>query len=130
MSVIHILACQVSDERGFSCIAEASVRSRLLFFFNLGKSISKPVGEQFQCNVYNRRMIRTRQTEEEVRRQHHGMAGPGARQALEGSGEQRKIEGTIVVKSSVVPKRPSRSGIDETREQVRYRLPWWVAQCK
>ena len=37
---------------------------------------------------------KTRQTEEEVGRQHHGMDRPGVRQVSEGSGEQGKIEKT------------------------------------
>ena len=36
----------------------------------------------------------TRQTEEEVGRQHQGMERPGARQIPEGSGEQGKMEET------------------------------------
>ena len=35
---------------------------------------------------------KTRPTEEEVGRQHQGMDRPGGQQALEGSGEQRKME--------------------------------------
>ena len=50
---------------------------------------------------------KTRQTEEEVRRQHQGMDRPGVRQVLEGSGELGKME-KLVAKSSVVPQRPSR----------------------
>ena len=49
---------------------------------------------------------KTRQTEEEVGRQHQEMDRPAVRQVPEGSGEQRKMEGTGV-KSSVVPKRLS-----------------------
>ena len=37
---------------------------------------------------------KTRQTEEEVGRQHQGMDRPGVRQVPEGSGEQEKTEGT------------------------------------
>ena len=37
---------------------------------------------------------KTRQTEEEVRRQHQGMDRPGVRQVPEGSGEQGKMEET------------------------------------
>ena len=48
---------------------------------------------------------KTRQTEEEVRRQHQGMDRPGVRQVPEGSGEQGKWR-KLVVKSSVVPQRP------------------------
>ena len=35
---------------------------------------------------------KTRQTEEEVGRQHQGMDRPGVRQVQEGSGEQGKVE--------------------------------------
>ena len=37
---------------------------------------------------------KTRQTEEEVGRQHQGLDRPGVRQVTEGSGEQGKMEGT------------------------------------
>ena len=37
---------------------------------------------------------KTRQTEEEMGRQHQGMDRPGVRQVLEGSGEQGKMEKT------------------------------------
>ena len=37
---------------------------------------------------------KTRQTEEEVARQHQGMDTPGVRQVPEGSGEQGKMEET------------------------------------
>ena len=37
---------------------------------------------------------KTRQTEEEVGKQHQGMDRPGVRQGPEGSGEQRKMEET------------------------------------
>ena len=43
---------------------------------------------------------KTRQTEEEVGRQHQGMDRPGVHQVPEGCGEQEKM---VVVKSSVVP---------------------------
>ena len=36
----------------------------------------------------------TRQTEEEVERQHHGMDRPGVRQVQEGSGESKKMKET------------------------------------
>ena len=58
---------------------------------------------------------KTRQTEEEVRRQHQGMDRPGVRQVPEGSGEQGKWR-KMVAKSSVMPQRPSR---------LRYRSWWW-----
>ena len=50
---------------------------------------------------------KTRQTEEEVKRQHQGMDRPGVRQVPEGSGEREQWI-KLVVKLSVVPKRPSR----------------------
>ena len=50
---------------------------------------------------------KTRQTEEEVGRQHQRMDGPGVRQVPEGSGEQGKWR-KLVAKSFVVPQRPSR----------------------
>ena len=51
---------------------------------------------------------KTRQTEEEVGRQHQGMDRPGVRQVPEGSGEQGKMKTITVAKSSVMPPRPSR----------------------
>ena len=44
---------------------------------------------------HNERGKKTRQTEEEVGRQHQGKDRPGARQVPEGSGEQRKMEETF-----------------------------------
>ena len=43
---------------------------------------------------HSERGKKTRQTEEEVRRQHQEMERPGVRQVLEGSGGQRKMEET------------------------------------
>ena len=43
---------------------------------------------------HNKRRKKTRQTEEEVGRQHQGMDRPGVRQVPKGSGEQRKINET------------------------------------
>ena len=43
---------------------------------------------------HSEREKKTRQTEEEVGRQHQGMDRPGVRQDPEGSGEQRKMEET------------------------------------
>ena len=48
----------------------------------------------------------TRQTEEDLGRQHQGMDRPGVRQVQEGSGEQGKMKKTA--KSSVALQRPSR----------------------
>ena len=58
---------------------------------------------------------KTRQMEEEMGRQHQGMDTPGVRQVPEGSEELRRME-ELVVKSSVVPRRPSR---------LRDRWWWW-----
>ena len=43
---------------------------------------------------HSERGKKTRQTEEEVGRQHQGMDGPGVHQVPEGSGEQGKVEET------------------------------------
>ena len=43
---------------------------------------------------YSERGKKTRQTEEEVGKQHQGMDRPGFHQVPEGSGEQRKLEKT------------------------------------
>ena len=43
---------------------------------------------------HSERGKKTRQTEEEVGRQHHGMDRPGVHQVQEGSGEQGKMEQT------------------------------------
>ena len=56
---------------------------------------------------HSERGKKTRQTEEEVGRQHQGMDRPGVRQVPEGSGEQGKWR-KLVARSSAVPKRPSR----------------------
>ena len=56
---------------------------------------------------HSERGKKTRQTEEEVGRQHQGMDRPGGRQsqrAVENRGKWRKL----VAKSSVLPQRPSR----------------------
>ena len=55
----------------------------------------------------NERGKTSRQTEEEVGRQHKGMDRPGVRHVPEGNGEQGKME-EQVAKSSVVPQIPSR----------------------
>ena len=56
---------------------------------------------------HSERGKKTRQTEEEVGRQHQGMDRPGVRQVLEGSEEQRKWR-KLVVNSSVLQQRPLR----------------------
>ena len=48
---------------------------------------------------------KTRQTEEEVGRQHQGMDRPGVRQVPEGSREGEKKWRKLVAKSIVVPRR-------------------------
>ena len=49
---------------------------------------------QNHLTKYSERRKKTRQTEEEMGRQHQGMNGPGVRQVPEGSGEQGKMEKT------------------------------------
>ena len=44
--------------------------------------------------MHSERRKKTRQTEEEVGRQHQGMDLPGVRQVPEGSGEEGKMEKT------------------------------------
>ena len=61
---------------------------------------------------HSERGMKTRQTQEEVGRQHQGMDRPGVRQVLESSGEQRKMR-KLVAKSSVVPNDPCGLGIDD-----------------
>ena len=62
---------------------------------------------QNRLEGHSKRGKKTRQTEEEAGRQHQGMDRPGVRHVPVGSGEQGKTE-KLVVKSSVVPHRPSR----------------------
>ena len=55
---------------------------------------------------HSERRKKTRQTEEEVGGQHHGMDRPGVRQVPEGSGEQGKMEETcceIICGAPVTP---------------------------
>ena len=49
--------------------------------------------------------MKTRQTEEEVGRQHQGMDRPGAGEVPEGSGEQGKLEktGCKIIPSKTIP---------------------------
>ena len=47
---------------------------------------------QIHLARHSERGKKTRQTEEEVGRQHQGMDRPGVRQVPEGSGEQRNME--------------------------------------
>ena len=53
-----------------------------------------PVHQVWPKPSYSEREKKTRQTEEEVGRQHQGMDRPGVRQVPEGSGEQGKMEKT------------------------------------
>ena len=67
---------------------------------------------------HSERGKKTRQTEEEVGRQHQGMDRPGVWQVPEGSGEQEKKRSKLVSKSLVVPQRPSRlRGRGDERER-------------
>ena len=50
--------------------------------------------DQNYLKRHSERGEKTRQTEEEVGRQHQGMDRPGVRQVPEGSGEQGKMEET------------------------------------
>ena len=55
---------------------------------------------------HSERRKKTKQTEEEVGRQHQGMDRPGVRQVPEGSGEQGKMEETgckIICGASTTP---------------------------
>ena len=61
---------------------------------------------------------KTRQTEEEVGRQHQGMDRPGARQVPEGSGEQGKMEKTGCEIIFGAPNDPRGYGIDDEEEEV------------
>ena len=56
---------------------------------------------------HSERGMKTRQTEEEVGRQHQGMDRPGVCQVPEGCMENREKWRKLHAKSSVVPKRPS-----------------------
>ena len=70
---------------------------------------------------HNEKGKKTRQTQEEVERQHQGMDKPGVRQVPEGSGEQGKWR-KLVAKSSVLPQRPSRlRGRERDSERERER---------
>ena len=60
---------------------------------------------------------KTRQTEEEVGRQHREMDRPGVRQVPEGSGEQRKMEETRLWNYLWYP--------DDSRGLSRLRDRWW-----
>ena len=56
--------------------------------------VSHSSGLANHLSRHSERGKKTRQTEEEVGKQHQGMDRPGVRQVPEGSGEQRKMEET------------------------------------
>ena len=56
--------------------------------------VMSPVHQVWPKLRHSERGKKTRQTEEEVGRQHQGMNRPGVRQVPEGRGEQGKIEKT------------------------------------
>ena len=61
---------------------------------------------------------KTRQTEEEVGRQHQGMARPGVRQVPEGSGEQGEMEKNWLQNYLWCPNDPRGYGIDDVADEV------------
>ena len=84
-------------------------RRTLQWYGHVSRSsgLAKPRSGQNHLARHSERGRKTRQTEEEVGRQHQGMDRPGVRQfqrAVESSEKWRKL----VAKSSVVPQRPSR----------------------
>ena len=62
---------------------------------------------------------KTRQTEEEVGRQHQGIDRPGVRQVPEGSGKQRKMKETGCEITSGAPTTTAVKGIDDDNENSR-----------
>ena len=73
-------------------------------------------GQNHLIGRHSERGKKTRQSEEEVGRQHQGMDRHGVRQVPEGSRNRRKWR-KLVAKSSVVPQRPSR--LRDRRELMR-----------
>ena len=73
---------------------------------------------------HSEREKKTRQTEEEVGRQHQGMDRPGVRQVPEGSGEQGKIEKTVAKSSAryytsyTKTKLPTRKSVARSSRQL------------
>ena len=65
---------------------------------------------QNHLTMHSERKKKTRQTEEEVGRQHQGMDRPGVHQVPEGGGEEGKME-----KSGCETNDPRGKGIDEMR---------------
>ena len=68
-----------------------TTRAVVIIGANQRKKIKRKFWEDEWCGEY---VIKTRQREEEVGRQHQGMDGPGVRQVPEGSGERGKMEKT------------------------------------
>ena len=64
-----------------------TTRDVVIIRANQRKKIKRKFWEDEWCGEY---VIKTRQREEEVGRQHQGMDGPGVRQVPEGSGKQEK----------------------------------------
>ena len=81
---------------------------------------------------HSERGKKTKQTEEEVGRQHQGMDRPGVRQVPEGV-ENREKWRKLVAKSSVVPQRPSQLRdlwwwwyISVAESMPHYSAHWWI----
>ena len=81
------------------------VKTRKLQWFGHVSCSSGPAKTIFAR--HSERGKKTRQTKEEVGRQHQGMDRPGVRQVAEGSGEEGKMD-KLVAKSYEVPQRPWR----------------------
>ena len=77
---------------------------------------------------HSERGKKTRQTKEEVGRQHQGMDRPGVRQVPDGSGEQGKWR-KLIAKSSVVPQRPSWLRNTTTILRWKMALVCWKSLC-
>ena len=69
---------------------------------------------------HSERGKKTRQTEEEVGRQHQGMDRPGACQVLEGSGEQGEMGGNWLQNHLWCPNDPRGEGMDDDDEPCRF----------
>ena len=61
--------------------------------------------------------MKTKQTEEEVERQHQGRDRPGVRQVSEGSGEQRKMEETCFEVICGAPTTNANEGLMKVKEK-------------
>ena len=75
---------------------------------------------QNQFAGHKERGKKTRQTEEEVGRQHQGMDSPGVRQVSEGSGEQGKMEKTGCKSISGAPTTLAVKGLMIMMMMMRY----------